>query len=491
MNMSELTDLITQMREIGNDTQMCEVKESVKKLPETVLETLSAFSNSSGGTLILGISEKEGFKPAKGFRAKAMQEALNAACEKMTPRVRPIIEILPFENSQVVVAHIEEMSAFDKPCYVTTKGRYQGSFIRTGDGDRRLTQYEIDKLIEERTQPTFDDEIVDVATIDDLNTSMVNQFVTRQKLLHPRIFAQLSDENILIAMHVLKRKNNVLKPTLGGLLALGTFPQQFFPRLNVTVTVFPGVSKTETIDESRRFIDTQSIVGSIPLLIEDALSVVAKNMKVGAVIDGAFRKDVPDYPLKAVREAVANALIHRDYSPDARGSQVQINMYADRIEIINPGGLYGNMTISDLGKTGISFTRNQFLSNILESTPYPDGGFVVENRGTGYFVIEEELAHALMSPPEPLNTLTFFSLTFAKRKLTDSERKKEIVEDISQAIVTLLSEQSSVSTKELVQASGLSRSAISNHLRKLLKENIIEQTEPSHSPRQRYRLVRR
>lgn len=161
------------------------------------------------------------------------------------------------------------------------------------------------------------------------------------------------------------------------------------------------------MDENRRFLDAQTIIGPIPFIIEDALNAVTKNMRTGAVIEGAFRQDVPDYPRKAVREAIANALMHRDYSPDARGSQVQVNLYADRLEILNPGGLFGNVTIDTLGTVGISSSRNQFLSNILETTPYPGGGYVVENRGTGYQVIEEQLQAALMNPPKPLNTLTF------------------------------------------------------------------------------------
>lgn len=158
------------------------------------------------------------------------------------------------------------------------------------------------------------------------------------------------------------------------------------------------------MDENRRFLDAQTIIGPIPFMVEDALNAVTKNMRTGAVIGGAFRQD---YPRKAVREAIANALIHRDYSPDARGSQVQVNLYADRLEILNPGGLFGNVTIDTLGTVGISSSRNQFLSNILETTPYPGGGYVVENRGTGYQVIEEQLQAALMDPPKPLNTLTF------------------------------------------------------------------------------------
>lgn len=490
MDTQRLSRIIAEMRQIGNDTQTYEVKEAARKLPESLIDTLSAFSNGSGGTVILGISEKRGFTPVPEFNARAMQEAFNAECEKLTPRVRPDIDIIPFEGVNILVAWVPPMPQRDKPCYVSTKGRYQGAYIRSGDGDRRLTQYEIDRLIEDHAQPTFDNDLVPDATLADLDSSLVDRFIARQRQLYPRIFATRDDQTILINMHVARRDGDTIRPTLGGVMALGIFPQQFFPRLNITFTAFPGVTKAETVDDERRFLDAQTLVGPIPLMIDDALAAVTKNMKTGAIIKGAFRRDVPDYPRKAVREAIANALMHRDYSPDARGAQVQVNMYADRLEILNPGGLFGNVTVDNLGESGISASRNQFLSNILESTPYPEGGFVVENRGTGYQVIEEELHDALMPPPEPLSTLSFFSLTFDKRRISESERRPSHAVDIPAAIIALLTEQRSASAREMMDASGLSRSTIISNLRRLIDQGIVEQTEPGRSPKQRYRLVR-
>lgn len=491
-----LRTVITHMREIGNDTQSCEVKEAARQIPQSLVETLSAFSNGEGGTVILGLSEHNGFKPVPGFNARSMQEAFNAECEKLTPRVRPIIELMPFEGTTLLVAQIPAMDPQDRPCYVTARGRYQGSYIRSGDGDRKLTQYEVDRLIESNTQPTFDDEIIRDATMDDLDKDLVGSFITRQRQLHPRVFASRSNADILLGMHAVHRDAKdptILRPTLGGLMALGTFPQQFFPRLNVTFTAYPGVDKSEGIDDNKRFLDSQTIIGPIPTMIEDTLAAVTKNMHTGAVIEGAFRKDVPDYPRKAVREAIANALMHRDYSPEARGSQVQVNMYANRLEILNPGGLYGNMTIDSLGTIGMSSSRNQFLSNILETTPYPDGGFVVENRGTGYIVIEEELQSALMDPPRPLSTLTFFKLTFDKRRRSPSEIKQSAWDKstVDSAICKALSERSSASAKELMETSGLSRSTINNHVNRLIEQGVVEPTELPRSPRQRYRLARK
>lgn len=490
MNEKWLASVVSNMRSIGNDTQHYEVKESKGELPGSITETLSAFSNGDGGYIILGLSEKQGFAPVKGFDALRIRDALASACEKLTPVVRPLIEIVPFEGSSVVCAHVDEMMPRDKPCYITKINRYQGSYIRVGDGDRRLTPYEVDRMLDEHRQPVYDNEIVDGASIEDLDPVLVDGFLQRQRTLHPRLLGEKSRDDILIRLHVARSENGTLKPTLAGIMAMGTFPQQFFPRLNLTFTAYPGTNKTNRVSDGQRFLDSQTILGPIPMMIQDAVSAVTRNMKTGAVIQGVLRHDVPDYPPVAVREAVANALMHRDYSPESRGSQVQVNMYADRLEILNPGGLYGDVTVDTLGVSGVSSARNQFLSNILETTPYGDGGYVVENRGTGYQEIEHRLSQAMMYPPIPHNSTLAFSLTFEKRRLDSSEMHRKQVEDIEEAIVAYLGEHVSASARELTEWSGLSKSAIGNYIRRLIRDGRLEPMEPGRSPKQRYRLVK-
>lgn len=491
-----LGETIAYMRQIGNDTQQCEVKKAKGGLPASTLETLSAFSNGSGGYLILGVSEEEGFTPVDGFDARSTQDALSSACEKLTPVVRPEIAVLQFEGASVVCAKIPEMRPRDKPCYITSRRQYEGTYIRTGDGDRRMSAYEIDRLLEEHRQPRYDDEIVQEATLDDLDSDLLEGFVKRQRELHPRILGTKSTEEILLDLHIARRDGEALRPTLAGLMSLGSFPQKFFPRLNVTFTAFPGITKTERLSDSRRFIDARSIIGPIPVMIVDTLAALERNMRTGAVIEGAFRHDVPDYPLAAAREAIANALMHRDYSPEAHGSQVQVNLYADRLEILNPGGLYGDVTIETLGESGISSTRNQFLSNILETTPYPDGGYVVENRGTGYQEIEEQLRQARMPPAHPQNSTVSFTLTMERRHdvsigAAPAAGAQTAAQDIDSEILRHLEERGDSSARELAEALGIPRSTLSAHLKKLVEASRVEPLEPSRSPKQRYRIAKK
>lgn len=223
---AKMAELIRLMRIIGNDTQQCEVKECAHNISTTITDTLSAFSNGNGGYIILGLSEKNGFTPVEGFNARSMQEALSQACEKLTPTVRPIIVTCPFEGANLVFAVVDEMLPREKPCYFTAAGPYNGSYIRTGDGDRRMTTYEVDRLLEEQRQPEHDVVIVADATPEDLSPNLVRALLSNERNAHRRVFEGLNDEEMLLDLRVLGRDDDsTTRPTLAGLLALGRYPQ--------------------------------------------------------------------------------------------------------------------------------------------------------------------------------------------------------------------------------------------------------------------------
>lgn len=151
----DVLEALEHMRQIGADTQHWEVKEAVVDLPKSLLDTISAFSNMHGGTIILGVSEKNGFHPAKSFDANKTYTKLQTVGDRLTPVVRMEIEKMIFENQMIVVAYVPELPKNQKPCYITQKGRYEGAFIRSGDGDRRLSPYEVDRLAEGAFQPHY------------------------------------------------------------------------------------------------------------------------------------------------------------------------------------------------------------------------------------------------------------------------------------------------------------------------------------------------
>ena len=150
----EIDALLNPLRSAQSDSQDIEVKEAVGGLPVSLPETISAFANGRGGTIVLGIAEKDGFEPAQGFKAQPVAEALAQMCrDKITPPIRPVIDAASYHDSTVVIAVIDEADPLDKPCYVRNRGRYSGSFIRVWDGDRKLSHYEIDRLLETVRNP--------------------------------------------------------------------------------------------------------------------------------------------------------------------------------------------------------------------------------------------------------------------------------------------------------------------------------------------------
>ncbi|PWG60799.1 ATP-binding protein [Bifidobacterium catulorum] len=484
---AKMTELIALMRLIGNDTQQCEVKECKRKISSTITDTLSAFSNGSGGWIILGLSERNRFTPVEGFNARSMQESLSQACEKMTPVVRPTIVTCPFEGSNLVFARVDEMLPRDKPCFISAIGAHGGSFIRTGDGDRRMTSYEVDRLIEEHLQPTYDLDIVPGATCDDLDPGLVEGLLARVREQHPHVFGGRGDTDTLLDLQALRHDDSdrrhvggVLRPTLAGLLALGRYPQKFFPRLCVSIAVFPGTSRDDVFRGDERLIASQTVVGSIPMMIDDTVDSWMR--WIGA------RK--PDYPPAVLREAIANALTHRDYSPDARGTQVHVSVFTDRVEISNPGGLYGTVTHDVLANphpvagTAFSSTHNQFLFALLESTPYPGGGFVNPEGGDGYQRIAASLREAGIEPATTRNDINTFTMTITRHRTV----KRSSPSDVSKEIMTLLERHSAMSVKEIIRELQLTPLAAASGLRELVREGRVAQVRFHDDPTQRYRL---
>lgn len=490
---TDLHAAIERMRLIGSDTQRYEVKAAKKALPDAIAETISAFANRDGGTIILGLDEKNKFSTVPGFEAGPIHDALLRIGDDFTPPCRLEIERYPFEGAEIVVAVVEAVTLDQRPCFITKKGLRHGSFIRTGDGDKRLTDYEIERLREFHQQPSFDRQPIYEASLSDLDSSVLDAIVERNREITPRIFGKMDSMEILVKLGAISpdpKQAGRYVPTLAGLLVAGTYPQEFFPRLNITFTVYPGITKAQT--NGIRYLATQSVNGSIPEMLIRSLELLKKHMNKGAIIQGALRKEITDYPLVACREAIVNALQHRDYSPSGRGSQVQINLFADRLEILNPGGLYGAASFNSLPR-GISATRNARLSQLLEYTPYEnpgeESGYVIENRGSGLQQIQLELQQALMPEAELRDYVAAFQITFFKRRLTQDERNNKLWDNFEAALLAELEKKGSMSVSEIMESSGLSRNVVSIKLRDLRNRGLIEATERPKSPKQRYRLL--
>lgn len=414
----ELSEVVDALRTLGADDADVEAKRAADKIPKTVRETVSAFANSRGGVLILGLDETAGFR-ATGVRDPAkMMADLGALCsEDIEPPLRPTLKVHSFEGADLVVAEIPALELSRRPCYYRGAGIVQGSYIRVGDGDRRLSSYEVHLMLANRGQPTDDEEVLSGVGTEALDDKLTRTFVERLRERRPYAFADLSFDDVL-------RRSKVLSGdelTLAGLLALGAYPQEHFPQLMVSFVHYPTVDGAD-VASGERFLDNVPIEGPIPVMVRDTLAALRRNMSRRATVRGAGRIDTWEYPEAALREAVVNALAHRDYSPEARGTQIQLEMYPDRLSVRDPGGLFGPVTEDDLGEEGVSSARNSTLLRILEDVPIPGGSRTVcENRGSGIRTMLESLRQASLSPPQFVDKLSLFRVTFPNHALIGPE----------------------------------------------------------------------
>lgn len=400
--MTETVDLVGDLRRRGAETTGVEVKSARRGVPRSVRETLSALSNGRGGVIILGLSEDLGFSPVEDFDAQAIRDGVaGMAANDLTPPVRGLIEIEEVDGARVVRVDVPELDVLEKPCFVTTQGEYGGSYVRSGDGDRRLTRYEVTQLLANRGQPRVDLEVVSEAEPSDLDERMVAQLLGRVRERQPRAFADVTDQDALERLGVLRSDEGSPQPTAAGLLCLGRYPQQHFPQLNVTFVALPGLVMGQTSSSGQRFLDNVTCDGPLPSVVEQAVRAVERNMTRSAVIRGAGRTDRYEYPLDVVRELIVNAVMHRDYSALARGTQVQVELYPDRLVVRSPGGLFGTVDPAQFGAPDVTSSRNAVLARLLSEIALPGtSNPVCENRGSGIPAVMASLKAAGMSPPE-------------------------------------------------------------------------------------------
>ena len=315
--------LVSRVMKDKCESQSIEVKTVAKGTPERLYDTLSSFSNQNGGgVIIFGISEADGFALTGVYDPQDIQKKVAEQCEQMQPKVRPLFTVCEIDGKYVVSAEIGECDTYEKPCFYLGKGRMRGSYIRVGESDKPMTEYEVYSY--EVFKRKIQDELrTDArAQIDDLNSNAISLYFAKVRENKKQLSA-LDDERILSLQGIIQDG----KPTIAGEMLFGVYPQSLFPQYSIIASVVPGTEIGQLGEMGERFSDDKRIEGTIEQMLEDAVSFVVRNMKRKIIIgsDGK-RADKTQYPIAAVREAVLNALIHRDYSIHTENSPIRLLM---------------------------------------------------------------------------------------------------------------------------------------------------------------------
>lgn len=427
----ELAAVIERLRRQGTDDDRVEVKASGKRLSRSVWESVSAFANTEGGVILLGLDESEGFAPVPGFDAVRCLDQLRAGlseAEGGAPKVHPVpphhMRQREVDGASVVLVEILPMrgiSSAQPPCYVVDQGLQAGSYKRVGDADQHLTTYEIYQLRqawfhEDKT----DRQLVEGQGVGDLNPTVVAATLARLSQTGSRVLDGISEDNREGALQRLNILDKDRQVTLAGYLAMASYPQQEFPQLVIDVTVHPDAEKSR--GRETRFVDRRVCDGPLPVAIQDAVDAVTRNLRTRRIVQGTAGQDVSEIPEEVLREAITNAVMHRDYSAYVRAQQVAVDVYPDRVEVMNPGGFWGDRTKENVAD-GQSESRNQVLSNLLRCVPMPDGvSTVAENQGSGVLrMIHAMRRHGLPAPDYSESTIDHVVVRLERFGLMDPE----------------------------------------------------------------------
>mgnify|MGYP000881725470 FL=1 len=384
----DLTEALARLELEGGDCLEIEAKTFSEYSHAALGPTLSAFANlPGGGTILLGVSENPvsvvGVERPRDLKKALVSQARQGFSSEITVDVHD----LDLDGRTVVVANVQEAPVNSKPCRWKKTG---SAYLRQYDGDYRMSLQEEQQLLLRHERPREDSAPVPGTSADSLDDDLVQSFL-RAVRAGTTVFATRPDAEVLLDLNVLTESGET---TLAGLYALGRYPQKQFPELSITA----AITGEEDEEDGVRASDRLMIAGPLPRMLTDAVAWVSRAMRTSIHFgDDGHGRNVHEYPLVAVRELIANALVHRDLSEPALSKGIEIRLLRDRLIISNPGGLWG-LSLDQLGTRDGKSAVNEYLYNVCTFATDGEGRRVIEGLGSGIREVRRALHDADMEP---------------------------------------------------------------------------------------------
>jgi len=425
--------------------------------PDGVLKAIVAFSNTSGGIILLGVEDKS--KLVRGIPDPlALEERLaNLISDCISPILIPEIEILPWRKTHIVAVRIYPSST--RPHFLKSLGPDRGVFIRVGSTNRRADQTFIDEFKRQARNETFDEQPMLELSSEAIDFRAASECFKSIRQLKSADLKTLK----LMTLH---QGRSV--PTTGGILLFGFEREKYFPDAWIQVGRFTGTDRS-------RFMDTAEIRRYPVQAIEEAFSFIKRNTSHEIKIEELRHTDTWTYPLIAIREALINAVVHADYAQ--QGAPIRIAIYTDRLEVENPGLLPFGITIDEI-QQGLSKLRNRVIGRVFHALG------MIEQWGSGIQRMISACKEAGLDPPRFEEIGTSFRVTFF-----GAQKRSPTVDAVDQKILDTLSVKEGKSTKTIAEYVGLTTRAIRPRLRALIERGLVVEIGSSpQDPRRLYFL---
>ncbi len=363
----------------AGEGQYVEFKEQVS---DGLAREMVAFANAGGGSIYVGVADNRQIKGLK-ITNRLLSQVQDIA-RKCEPPIN--VTLVPFKYRGVDLLRILVDEGGEKPY-----GCSAGYFLRTGPSSQKMNRGELVRFLRGVGEVRFDEMPCEGFRYPaDFSAAAFRSFLGAANITSKG----LAREDLLINLGLAERRGRSLILNNAGSLFFARQPRRFHLQSRITCLLFQGTQKTHILD--RRDFD-----GRLPENVDEAMKFLRQHLPVRYEITSLHRREIPALPEAALREAVLNAVIHRDYFE--RGGVVMVELYQDRLQIINPGGLPPGLRLEDLGR--FSLPRNPLLADLFLRLGY------VERAGSGIARIRAAIAEAGLPKPE-FESNFFFTVRF-------------------------------------------------------------------------------
>lgn len=431
---------------------------------EQLAKTLVAFANTSGGKLIIGVNDQRQIVGVQGDEFDLMDQIASMLYSQCQPTLLPNIYLETLQGKTLVVVQVHRGSQL--PYYLKKHGREQGVYVRLAATNRLASLEMIHELERQRLLQSYDEQPAWQAALTELDITPLQQ-----------AFAQAGkplDTARMISLKLIRQEQGTDYPSHGLMILLGLYEQ-----VEIKCSRFKGTSMAV-------FLDKKEYRGDLFSQLAQTETFIKNHLHLKAEILGLQRSESYEIPMPAIREALINAVVHRDYSN--AGRDIKVGIYDDVLNIVSPGGLPNGLTLEE-ARQGRSEIRNKVLARVFKELGY------IEQWGSGISRIRQLCQQAGNPEPAFSESGDFVDIEFARdTRLASREPEtkggqkggsiggsiggEKVVQsgltERQQAVLMLITENPRRTHREIADALGINPSAVQKHLDKLKQAGAIE-----------------
>jgi ATP-dependent DNA helicase RecG len=408
---------------------------------DKVLQTVIAFANGSGGDVIIGVDDKHKVLGIDQDPLEVEERLASAIHDSITPLPGVYFQTVAFQGTTLF--RIKVLPGPNKPYYLRAKGPEAGSYVRVGATNRLADRWLLDDLRRQGHNKGFDEELETGFACESLSMQVLSRYLGwRQQELAPSL-------DYLVKEKLAVRFNGTCHPTVGGLLLFCDLLPEPYEYAGFNVVLYGSGDRAEL----RHSQTVTCGLLDMPEMIMDRLTAYLGSR---VEIESLHREQDLEIPSLALREAVVNAICHRDYA--MRGASSKVEIFSDRVEIISPGTLPVGISLADFG-LGTSEIRNRQIVKMLRKAGY------IEQLGTGIMRMRQACRQAGLPAPEFQEVGNFLKVVFPRRQMSLPEELKSLYD--------LLNAESELASSQIADRLGIHQNTALNRLKKLQDLRLV------------------